>query len=99
MKLLIKKPEGSYLINIFKGKDYYGRENLRQIFKIRSNIEAIKDEDLRRVFLLALFSICVEVSNLKRSPDLKYRSKKLWNIKRAKVEFEKRLVQICFRYY
>lgn len=89
-----KDSKDSYLLNIFEGKDYYTRENLRQIFRIRSNIQAIEDEDLKIIFLLALLSISVEVSNLKRSPDLKYRPKELWNIKRAKIEFEKRLVQI-----
>lgn len=93
-EVIDKNPEENYLINIFKGKHYYSRENLRQIFKIRSNIEAIEDEDLKIIFLLSLLSISVEVSNLKRSPDLKYRPKELWNTKKVKAEFEKRLMQI-----
>ena len=93
-EVINENPKNNYLINVFKGKDYYGQENLKQIFKIRSNIEAIDDEDLKAIFLMALFSISVEVSNLKRSPDLKYRPKELRNTKKAKVEFEKRLIQI-----
>lgn len=93
-EVINNSPKENYLINIFKGKNYYSRENLKQIFKIRSNIEAIEDEDLKTIFLLSLLSISVEVSNLKRSPDLKYRPKELWDNKRAKIEFEKRLIQI-----
>ena len=73
--------------NIFGGKNYYSRSNLKSIFKMRSNIEDIEDQDIKRVLLLSLLSICVDVSNLKRSPDLKYKPEELWDTKRAPVEF------------
>lgn len=92
--VISNEPIDQKLTNIFKGKDYYSRSNLKQLFNIRSNIEMIDDDDLQRVLLLALLSISVEVSNLKRSPDLKYKPENLWNQKRANDEFKKMAIKI-----
>lgn len=87
-------PREIVLKNVFEDKKYYGKANLNQIFKIRSNIETIEDVDLKRVLLLALLAVCVDVSNLKRSPDLKYKPEDQWNLKKASSEFANKANQM-----
>lgn len=65
--------EHGIVSDIFRDKPYFKPHFFTQIQQIRKGIKAVRDEDARKFFLVALLSILVEVSNLKRSPDLKYK--------------------------
>ena len=50
--------------------DYFSKPILKKIATIKLFIESIKDYNVRDIFRLALASILVELSNMRRGPDL-----------------------------
>jgi len=94
-KIAESRARSPILNQVFFDKPYFSASNLRQIDNIRQNIDAyVDDVHLHNVFLGALLSILVNVSNLKRSPDLKYRDEKDWARPSAVGEFRKKCRQI-----
>lgn len=59
-----------YISNIYLDVDYFSKPILKKIAAIKLFIESIKDHNVRDIFRLALASILVEVSNMRRGPDL-----------------------------
>ena len=59
-----------YISNIYLDKDYFSKPILKKIATIKLFIEFIKDDNVRDIFRLALASILVELSNMRRGPDL-----------------------------
>jgi len=58
---------------LFADKAYFSKRALEKIAFLKWKTRLIEDKDTRAFFQLALASILVRVSNLKRAPDLKYR--------------------------
>ncbi|MBA7594552.1 hypothetical protein ES703_01496 [subsurface metagenome] len=59
---------------LFSDKAYFSSRALEEVSFLKWRIAQIKNRPTRMFFLLALASILVKVSNLKRAPDLKYRN-------------------------
>lgn len=62
----------SILSPVFANKPYFDDDALSKIKFLKHEIYSIKSAEVRDVFALALASILVKVSRLKRAPDLKY---------------------------
>lgn len=64
---------------LFAEMSYFSPKIFYKIACLKSFIRNVSDYKVRNLFLLALSSILVSVSNLKRAPDLKFRDKPLLN--------------------
>lgn len=57
----------------FSGKEYFSEEVVSQLLTIKNEIKKNKNEQVKKLLLLALASIAVEVSNMTRRADLRYK--------------------------
>lgn len=62
---------------LFLDKNYFSPKILKKIARLKAGISTIAEGKIRNLFRLALASILVPVSNLKRAPDLKFRDEQL----------------------
>lgn len=62
--------------NCYMNFNFFSKENLKQINRIKNFIKKIEDKDIRDIFNIALASILVKVSNMTRSTDLRRKTEK-----------------------
>lgn len=70
---------GKIISPLFAEMNYFSPKIFYKIASLKSFINNVSDYKIRNLFLLALSSILVRVSNLKRAPDLKFRDEPLLN--------------------
>lgn len=75
--------------DIFSTRKYFSSKNLLAAHAIRCAAQEIDDRNLSRFMIVALLSVLVRVSYLKRSPDLKYRAEHDRERPCTRVEFLK----------
>jgi len=68
-----KSPKDN-LSNVFEDKEYFSNDSISKIRFLKQSIGRIRNDCTQDFFKLALASILVKVSRLKRAPDLKYKS-------------------------
>lgn len=79
------------LSDLFSNKEYFSPVVFKKLLIIKEEIFKIKNEEMQNFLLLALASILVNVSNLQRCPDLKYKKSENGNPPVYKIFREKLL--------
>lgn len=79
---------------LFANMNYFSPEIFYKVAHLKNIIRRVTDYRVRNLFLLALASILVRVSNLKRAPDLKFRKEPLLN-ERVEHLFLEKVDQFC----
>lgn len=83
-------------LNAFNNKAYFRKDVIKTLLAIRNLINHSKEENQKKLLTLALASIAIEVSNMTRRADLRYKTEK--ELKKTNFDiiaaFRKKLIEI-----